>query len=72
MLGPIVDELAKEYAGKVKVAKMNTDENPNMASKFNIMAIPAILFFKSGRLEQQLVGVHSKADIKKLLDQIVA
>jgi thioredoxin 1 len=72
MLSPIVAELAKEYAGKVKVAKMNTDENPNMASKFNIMAIPAMLLFKGGRLEQQLVGVHSKADIKKMLDQIVA
>ena len=72
MLSPIVAELAKEYAGKVKVAKMNTDENPNMASKFNIIAIPAMLLFKGGRLEQQLVGVHSKADIKKMLDQIVA
>ena len=71
MLGPIVDELAKEYAGKVKVAKLNTDDNPHVASKFNVMAIPTMLFFKGGNVEQQLVGVHSKADIKKMLDQIV-
>jgi len=71
MLGPIVEELAKEYAGKVKVAKLNTDEHQNSASRFNISAIPTILFFKGGKVEEQLVGVHSKADIKKILDELV-
>lgn len=71
MLGPIVEELAKEYAGKAKIAKLNTDDNPNAASRFKISAIPTILFFKGGKLEQQLVGVHSKADIKRTLDDLV-
>lgn len=71
MLGPIVEELAKEYAGKVKVTKLNTDDNPNAATRFNISAIPTMLFFKNGKVEHQLVGVHSKADIKKTLDELV-
>jgi thioredoxin 1 len=71
MLTPIVEELAGEYEGKVKVAKLNTDDNPNAATRFNISAIPTILFFKGGKVEHQLVGVHSKADIKKTLDELV-
>jgi len=71
MLTPIVEELAKEYEGKAKVAKLNTDDNPNAATRFNISAIPTMLFFKGGKVEQQLVGVHSKADIKKTLDDLV-
>lgn len=71
MLTPIVEELATEYSGKAKVAKLNTDESPNAATRFNISAIPTMLFFKGGKVEQQLVGVHSKADIKKTLDELV-
>jgi thioredoxin 1 len=71
MLTPIVEELSKEYEGKVKVAKLNTDDNPNAATKFNISAIPTMLFFKGGKVEHQMVGVHSKADIKKMLDEMV-
>lgn len=71
MLGPIVEQIADEYRGRVKVAKLNTDENPNSATKFNITAIPTMLFFKSGKLEHQMVGVQNKAEIKKLLDQLV-
>ncbi|MDE2293451.1 MAG: thioredoxin [Elusimicrobia bacterium] len=71
MLAPVVEELAKEYTGKVKIAKLNTDDNPNAATRFNISAIPTMLFFKNGKVENQLVGVHSKADIKKTLDELV-
>ncbi|MEK7743751.1 MAG: thioredoxin [Elusimicrobiota bacterium] len=71
MLTPLIEELAKEYAGKVRVGKINTDEHPNSATRFNISAIPTLLFFKGGKVEQQMVGVHSKADIKKTLDQLV-
>ncbi|MBK8870842.1 MAG: thioredoxin [Elusimicrobia bacterium] len=70
MLGPIVEEIAKEYQGKVVVGKMNTDENPVVASKFNISAIPSMLFFKGGRVVEQMVGVHSKKDIKAKLDAL--
>jgi len=71
MLSPIIEELAKEYEGKARVAKLNTDEHHNAATQFNISAIPTLLIFKNGKVEQQLVGVHSKADIKKVLDQLV-
>lgn len=71
MLGPIVEEIAKEYEGKVVVGKMNTDDNPNVASKFNISAIPSMLFFKGGQVVEQMVGVHSKKDIKAKLDALL-
>jgi len=72
MLAPVIEELAKEYTGKVKVAKINTDDHPNAASRFKISAIPTLLFFKGGKVVEQLVGVHSKAEIKKTLDTLVA
>jgi thioredoxin 1 len=72
MLAPVIEELAKEYTGKVKVGKINTDEHPNAASRYKISAIPTLLFFKGGKVVEQLVGVHSKAEIKKQLDALVA
>ena len=72
MLAPVIEELAKEYAGKVRVAKMNTDEHSSAAGRFKISAIPTLLFFKGGKVAEQLVGVHSKAEIKKILDSLVA
>ena len=71
MLSPLVEELAKEYAGKVRIGKINTDEHPNAATRYKISAIPTLLFFKGGKVVNQLVGVHSKADIKKTLDAMV-
>ena len=71
MLAPVLEELAKEFSGKALVAKLNTDEHPNSATRYNISAIPTLLFFKGGKVEHQMVGVHSKADIKKMLDQLV-
>ena len=72
MLAPVVEEIAKEYAGKVKVGKLNTDEQPNAATRFKISAIPTILFFKDGKVVEQIVGVHSKADIKRFLDNLLS
>lgn len=72
MLSPIIEELATEYAGKVRVAKINTDDHPNSAGRFKISGIPTLLFFKGGKLIEQLVGVHSKAEIKKRLDSMLA
>lgn len=71
MLTPVIEELAKEYTGKVRVAKINTDEHPNAATRYKISAIPTLLFFKGGKVVDQLVGVHSKSDIKKTLDNLV-
>lgn len=72
MLAPVIEELAKEYTGKVRVGKINTDEHPNAASRYKISAIPTLLFFKGGKVVEQLVGVHSKAEIKKQLDALVS
>ena len=72
MLSPVIEELANEYSGKIKVAKINTDEQPNAASRFKISAIPTLLFFKGGKVVEQLVGVHSKSEIKKTLDSLIA
>ncbi len=63
MIAPIIDELAREYAGKVVFAKLNTDENPRIAGKFYITAIPTLLFFKKGKLVDQMIGAHPKQNI---------
>jgi thioredoxin 1 len=70
MLAPVVKELAEEYQGRVRVAKLNTDEHPNAAGTYRISAIPSLLFFKNGKVAEQLVGVHSKAEIKKILESL--
>ena len=72
MIGPVIDELAKEYAGKVKVCKLNTDENQDTAAKYQISAIPTILLFKGGKLAQQLVGLQPKEELKRQLDELLA
>ena len=71
VLGPIVEELAKEYDGKIVVGKLNTDDNPNTASHYNISAIPTMLFFKGGQVVDQMIGVYSKKDIKAKLDGLL-
>lgn len=70
MLSPIVAELAKEYEGRAKIGKINTDESPETASKFQISAIPTILFFKDGEVVEQLVGVRPKPEIKSVLEKL--
>jgi len=72
MLSPLVDELAKEYDGKVKIGKLNTDDNAQVATQFRISSIPSLLFFKGGKVVDQLVGVHPKGEIKKRLDALLA
>jgi thioredoxin 1 len=72
MLAPIVEELSKEYGGKVRVAKLNTDDNPGTAARYNISAIPTMLIFKGGQVVDQMIGVQSKSDIKKKLDRLLA
>src|SRR5246500_1235365 len=63
MIAPLLDEIAREKAGSVKVAKVNVDENQSLSLKYNIRAIPALLFFKSGQLRDQITGVTSKKDL---------
>ncbi len=68
MVAPIVEELAKEYQGKAKVAKLNTDEAPDIAGRYGIRSIPTMLFFKNGAVTQQLVGAYPKSKIVEKLN----
>ena len=63
MIAPILDEIAKEKAGAVKVGKVNVDENQSLSFKFNIRAIPTMLFFKNGQVRDQVTGMASKKDL---------
>ncbi|MCC5942340.1 MAG: thioredoxin [Balneolaceae bacterium] len=68
MVGPIVDELAGEYDGKVKVGKVNVDHNPEVSVKYGIRSIPALMIFKDGEVVDQIIGAVPKTHIKKQLD----
>jgi thioredoxin 1 len=72
MLAPIVDGLANEYAGKIKFYKLNVDESPKVSQKFQIQAIPALLFFKDGKLASTSVGLLSKTELAEKLDALVS
>jgi len=72
MIAPTVEELAKEYAGKIKVAKLNTDENQDIASRYKIMGIPTIMFFKDGERVDQIVGAVPKGQLKAKIDSLLA
>ena len=63
MIAPLLDEIAKEKGESVKVAKVNVDENQSLSFKYNIRAIPSLLFFKNGQLRDQLTGMTSKKDL---------
>ncbi|OGJ54861.1 thioredoxin [Candidatus Peribacteria bacterium RIFCSPHIGHO2_02_FULL_49_16] len=67
---PIVEELTKEYEGKVKVVKMNVDENTDTPGKFNVMSIPTFIIFKGGEVVNTIVGMKSKEDMKKELNKV--
>jgi thioredoxin 1 len=70
MIAPLLDEIAKEKAGSVKVAKVNVDENQSLSMKYNVRAIPALLFFKNGQLRDQIVGMTSKKDLLGRLEAL--
>jgi thioredoxin 1 len=72
MVAPILDELAQEYTGKVKIAKVNVDDHQELAVKFRIVSIPTLLFFKGGQIVDQVVGMKSKKDFKAKLDSLAA
>jgi thioredoxin 1 len=68
-LGPTIDALATDYLGKVTIGKLNVDENPTTAMKFQIRGIPAMLVFKGGQPVDQIVGLVPKEEIQKILDK---
>ncbi|MCF6158496.1 MAG: thioredoxin [wastewater metagenome] len=67
-IAPIIDELAGEYKGKVKVGKLDTEENTSTPARFGITAIPTIIIFKNGDVVNKIVGVKSKRELKEALD----
>ena len=69
MIAPSIEELAKEYAGKVVFGKLNTDENPAIASRYGISAIPTMIFFKAGKPVDQIVGALPKSEIKRWIQR---
>lgn len=70
-IAPVIDELAEEYAGKVKVCKMNVDENPVTPGKFGIRAIPTLIVFKDGQAVETIVGAVSKATLTNALNKVL-
>ncbi len=72
MLAPTVAEIAQAYSGKLKVVKLNVDENVNAAGQFNIRGIPTLLIFKGGQVAEQIVGVVPKEQITKVLERHLA
>lgn len=70
-VGPILDELGGELAGKLKIAKVNVDENPELAGQFGIRSIPTLLVFKDGTVQQQMVGAMPKAALKAKVEPFI-
>jgi thioredoxin len=72
MIAPIIDELAAEMAGRVRVVKLNVDENPATAARFDLRSIPTLLVFKAGREVDRIVGVQPKSEISRRLEPLIA
>ena len=70
-IGPIIEELSKEYDGKVVVVKLNIDENPVTPTNYEIKSIPTLLFFKNGKVVDKLIGAVPKSNIKAKLDALL-
>ncbi len=72
ILSPVIDELAKEYPEKIKIGKLNVDENPQTAGKFGVMSIPSVLIFKKGKPVKTIIGAQNKESYKKQIEEVLA
>ncbi len=70
-IGPVIEELAGEYAGKIKIAKVNVDENPKTPGQYGIRAIPTLILFKKGEVAEQITGAVSKSHIETALKKLL-
>ena len=70
MMGPIIEELAKEYEGKIKVGKVNVDEEPELSQEFGIMSIPTIIVVKGGETVKQMIGTRSLEELEEVLESL--
>jgi len=71
MIGPSLEELAKEYGEKVTIAKVNVDESPSVASRYNVRSIPALMVFKGGQVAASRIGAMPKNKIKEWVDSVI-
>jgi thioredoxin len=71
-IAPIMDELAKEYAGKLAIGKLNTDDNPQTPMKYGVMSIPTLIVFRGGKVATQIVGAVPKKDIVAKVEPLLA
>ena len=71
VIGPIFEELSKEYSGKVKFAKVNVDENPRTPANYGVRGIPTLIMFKGGKIVEQVVGVVPKTQIENILKKVI-
>ena len=72
MIAPVLDELASEYKDKAKIGKVNIDHHQDLAAKYNVRAIPTLLFFKNGEVVEQVTGAQGKGELKAKLDSVIA
>ena len=72
MIAPILDELAEEYGGRVKIGKVNIDQQQALAAEYSVRAIPTLLLFHQGQVADQMVGLRSKKDLKNSLSRVTA
>ena len=72
MIAPVLDELAGEYQGKLKIGKVNVDDHQNLAAQFKVSSIPTLLIFKNGQVVEQMIGAKGKRDLKASFDRALA
>lgn len=72
IISPLIEELGRDYEGKIKVGKMNVDEHPNAAANYGIMSIPTIMIFKNGKPVETMIGVQPKENFKKSIESALA
>ena len=71
MMGPIIEELAEKFEGKMKIGKLNVDENPNVAQKYEILGIPSLKFFKNGEIVDEITGLQPKEVIVERINSVI-
>lgn len=71
MIAPLVEEIAAEYSGKLKVGKVDVDQSSQTAGRYGIMSIPTLMFFKEGKVHGQVVGALGKAELKKKIEELL-
>ena len=70
MIAPVVEQIAKEHSDKLKVGKVNVDDNQELAIKYGVMSIPTLMFFKAGNLVNTVVGFHSKTELEEIINSL--